>query len=73
MAFTCSCASPDCTVNGCARLRRYETQPIGVWPILSPPDYSPPPPARTYVPLPLTAEDVRRIVREEIERSKEPT
>lgn len=62
-AFACGCASEDCVVNGCRR-----------WRELQQPRYQPMPPApgAFVVPL-LTEQDVRRIVREELERIAKPT
>ena len=61
MSIVCCCANPDCMVNGCARVRQLQFKPLQEvhmppmqWPI--------------YTAPPLTAEEIRRIVREEIDR-----
>lgn len=54
----CSCASPECLENGCILRRRYsQADPYHV--------------VATWPPAPLTADDVRRIVREELARAAE--
>lgn len=66
----CCCASPDCMANGCS-IQRGLQQPAQMWP---PTACNPPPMGyATGVPMPvitLTAEDVRRIVREELDRDR---
>lgn len=59
--FACSCSNPACQVNGCAIAKGYRQQ------------YAAPDPLRVgqCTPVPtLTPEDIRRIVREEIERAQ---
>lgn len=54
--IACSCSSPDCVVNGCAQARKLrENYPYRDW-------------QERFQPTPLTAEDVRRIIREELAR-----
>lgn len=67
MATVCCCSNPDCQVNGCAQARLQRLQ-YSFPPELTPAIPTPytPPPAK-----PLTEEDVRRIVREEIARAQQ--
>jgi hypothetical protein len=58
--FVCSCAHPSCQVNGCMQVRALRQQ------------YAAPDPLRQgqCTPAPnVTPDDIRRIVREEIERA----
>lgn len=70
MAFICSCSDEDCTLFGCKRVREALTK---VYPTAQPTQqfpWNPPAPQRFEAP-PLTADEIRRIVREEIERAKD--
>lgn len=58
--FACCCSSPDCLVNGCAQARQYRAR------CADPLRFGHATPS--FQPAPLTEEDVRRILREEIER-----
>lgn len=67
---TCMCSRPDCKALGC-RQQRNAWRAYG-WP--QPFDYAPPDPNRfgqAQVLKPLTEDDVRRIVREELKRGQE--
>jgi hypothetical protein len=55
----CNCANPECLENGCILRRRYT-------PSAPPPFWTGPAPSIT--PPTLTEDDIRRIVREEIQR-----
>lgn len=60
MGIVCSCASEDCAVNGCNRMRQLRgnnSNPLEMGRA-----------ARHYAPA--TPEEIRRIVREEIERAQ---
>lgn len=60
--FACYCADVQCTMYGCKQARR----------VPPPADMCPHPmmPPSTFTPTPLTESDVRRIIREELERSR---
>lgn len=61
----CSCASPECLENGCVLRRRYSQA------VLCPAVTKCPQLPSSAPPMPLTADDVRRIVREELARAAE--
>ncbi len=67
--FICACASEECAVLGCRRVREISAKPLQ--PNLNPntnPIASP-----AWLPrAPLTEHDVRRIVREELEKLLKP-
>jgi hypothetical protein len=68
VGFVCACASEDCAVNGCRRLRDLQQTQFAQYP---------PGPRAGCQPLqPLTEADVRRIVRDELRRiedAKDPS
>lgn len=65
--FACSCANPRCQVNGCMLARKYRDEDRQL-PAPLPQQL---PPAQFHYPQPWTEEDLRRIVREEVERVKD--
>lgn len=58
--MACCCANPACMVNGCQIAAQYRYAPYA----------TPPKDNYTYVPQPLTADDVRRLIREELDAAK---
>lgn len=65
MTRVCNCANPDCMANGCI-LERSKPAPALFPPIYLAPQDDRPFPGATFLPMPLTEADVRRIVREEL-------
>lgn len=71
----CSCANPKCMEFGCqiiatAKLAEVPRAAPTSWPEVAWPVPQEPHPKLRYVPQPLTEEDVRRIIREELARAK---
>lgn len=62
MTFICSCSDEDCAMFGCKRMREKLAQKFPDSVSMPMPQY------QRFDPPPLTADDIRRIVREEIER-----
>jgi len=75
MTFICSCSNEDCYLFGCEAVEHgYPHRTLTkVYPTAQPTQQFPwnPPATQRSDPPPLTADDIRRIVREEIEREKE--
>lgn len=60
MSLVCCCANPSCMVNGCQQARALRENAA----------FTNPPLGKTYPAAPLTEEDVRRILREELARGR---
>ncbi len=59
--IACCCSNPGCHINGCMQVQRLQEQ-YGqrTWPVYP-----------TYQPVPPTLDQIREIIREEVQRAKE--